>query len=369
MHPPKLLTDLDQRIRNPADPVAWGRDMCRRAAYFARMGRAKAATKDIDEVKARFGHQLDTEVACWLLLAEGALHFFQERPSEAYDRFRTAYGMAVAFDLSLARPTCAAWMAHIEINENRFESMIRFLGEALCTADAEDHHTLGRASLVLATAYHFSGSFEKAQPWYECTRRHATTEGDRSMLSAMFHNIAAFRVSNLRLSDAFGEEISEAVTARASLEASSALTYDLTVRSDSYELLVPTIRGQLLTVEKRFYEAIVVFASIDETLLPSRLRPLVSIDRAWCSLSLGLEQEGRELALAAVQSIGSDLDADDLAFVLARVSAMEAILKMSLIPFSRDRSLELLAAHRHVQRELEMQLDQFTSKLHLGRPK
>ncbi len=101
--------------------------MCRRAAYFARMGKSRTAISDIDEVKAKFGQQLGAEVTCWLLLAEGTLHFFQERPTEAYERFRTAYGMAEAFDVALARPTCAAWMAHIEINENRFESMNRFL--------------------------------------------------------------------------------------------------------------------------------------------------------------------------------------------------------------------------------------------------
>ena len=358
----KLLSDLDAQIKDNPDRVAWARAVCRKASYFARQGQTRSALNAIEKVRAEFASGLDSEVACWLMLAEGILHFFQLEPIEAHDRFRGAYGLAKTFDAKRALPSCAAWMAHIEFNNSDFDSMIRFLDEALSNAPADDYPALGRASLVLADSFHFAGKFVKARPWYEQTRLHATAEEDRSMLSALFHNVAAFRAANVRLADAFGERV-PSETNRATMEAASAYNYDAAIGTTSFGLLVPLLQSQLLAVESQFYEALVILASIDEKILPMRLQPMVGVDRAWCSMGLGLMLEGKVLAKSAAALITGEMEPDDLAYTLGRLAQMEKLSGERFVDCCEERATTSLSAHRSAQLALEAKLDKLQSTL------
>lgn len=362
MHPAKLLVDLDDRIRNTADRISWARDVCRKASYLARMGHSKSALNAIAGVRNELDKGFEPEAGCWLMIAEGVLHFFEMRQTEAYDSFRGAYGVASTFDAKLARPTSAAWMAHIEFNENRFDLMIRFLHESLTLAEEEDHQARGRASLVMADALHFAGQFAKARPWYERTRLHATAEGDRAMLSAFLHNVAAFRAANVRLADAFGESAKEEAK-RALLEAASANNYDTAVGTASFTLLVPLLQSQLLAVERRYYDALMILARLDGENLPVKLQPLVAVEKAWCSIGLGLRREGKEFAQHAAASIGPQLEPDDCAYALARLASIEDHLGQTLLPSSRELAHSILNEHRALQRQLEAKLDKLLEAL------
>jgi hypothetical protein len=111
----RLLASLNAQAEGTRDPVVWAKAVCRAASHFARHGRTEEALKSIGVVRTQFGKELHYEIASWLMLAEGVLHYFQGQPREAYDRVRRAHGLAVALENASARPTCAAWMAMLEV--------------------------------------------------------------------------------------------------------------------------------------------------------------------------------------------------------------------------------------------------------------
>lgn len=353
----KLLRDLDEQIRNSADRVEWARIVCRKASYFARQGETSQALQAIDRVRSEFAGRIEPEVACWLMLAEGILHYFELRPDDAYDRFRGAYGLAKTFDASRALPACAAWMAHIELDSCSYDSMIKFLEEAFANASPDDHPTLGRASLILADALHFAGQFQKARPWYEKTRLHATSEEDRSMLSALFHNVAAFRIANVRLADACGEG-NPTEANRASMELYSAHNYDVGVGVTSFQHSIPLLQAQMLSVEGRHYEALVILTSTDLSRLQARFHTIVEINKAWCSLSLGLRPQAIAFAKSAVERMTDDIEPDDLAYVLSRLVQIERIVGETILESCAERAALAVAQHRQAQSSLEKKLDQ-----------
>ncbi|NRF66676.1 tetratricopeptide repeat protein [Aquincola sp. S2] len=296
------------------------------------------------------------------MLAEGMLHYFQMRSIDAHDRFRGAYGLAATFDTVRARPCSAAWMAHIEFNDGRYDSMIRFIEEALTRAPEDDHQALARASLVLADSYHFAGTFKKARPWYERARRHATAEGDGATMSALMHNMAAFRTANVRLADAFGSEM-PAEAKQAAMEAASAFNYDAAVGTESWRLMVPMLQGQLLAVHGKFHDALMMLTSIDTKYLPVRERPLVAADRAWCLVQLEIFEHVDEFALEAARANEIDQETDDLAYVFARLARVQEQTGKQYVRDCSERAARALTRHRDAQAALEAKLDQLELRI------
>ncbi|NRF66675.1 hypothetical protein HLB44_06740 [Aquincola sp. S2] len=358
-----LLSELDKRIRASSDSVSWARDVCRAASHYARQGQVDVALKWMDSVKRHFGKRIDPEVACWLMLGEGMLHFFQVRPGTAHDLFRGAYGLAVAFDAARARPSCAAWMALNEFNDSRFDSMLRFIEEALTLAPEDDHQARARASLVMADAFHFAGTFKKARPWYERARRHATAEGDGATMSALMHNMAAFRTANVRLADAFGDQM-PAEAKQASMEAASAFNYDAAVGTASWlRESAPMLQGQLLAVQGKFHDALMMLTSIDAKCLPQRVRPLVAVDRAWCLVQLEIFEHVDEFALEAARVDDTELETDDLAYLYARLARTQERMDRQYVKDCSELATRALAKHRRAQAALEGKLDELDARM------
>src|SRR5574340_302882 len=84
--PSKLLSDLLLTARETRDRNTWAKSVCRAASHYARQGSGDEAIKSIAEVRSKFQERLEPEVACWLMLAAGILHFFQTNSKMAYDR-------------------------------------------------------------------------------------------------------------------------------------------------------------------------------------------------------------------------------------------------------------------------------------------
>jgi tetratricopeptide (TPR) repeat protein len=317
----RLLTRLEEEARTSTDRVSWARSVCRAASHFARQGLTNEASIAIDSVRRTFGADLDPEVASWLMLAEGIVHFTAGDHLAALDRIRRAEGLAVALNTTSAKAACAAWLAHIEFNLSNFDSMIPLLGRALKEAAPADHQALGRASLVMADAYHYAGSFSQARPWYEAARLHATSEGDEAMLSAMLHNVAAFRAVNVLLADALGECLPEEAQ-RAKLEAASAASYDTAVGTRSFDSLTALLSGQLLIVDGRNEEAHKRLSAVSPKALPKRLWPVLHADLAWCANILGYEEQSKNHCREALSGIDVQMDDDDAAYAWSRLARL-----------------------------------------------
>lgn len=321
----RLLAKLEEDARTSKDRVTWARSVCRTATQFARQGLTSEAVAAIESVRQAFGSGLEAEVAAWLMLAEGVCHFTAGDQQAALDRIRRADGIAVAFDSTPARPSCAAWLAHIEFNLSEFGAMQAHLQRALSEADPTDHQALSRASLVMADAYHYSGYFSIARPWYDATRIHATAEGDEATISAMLYNVAAFRAANVLLADALGECLPDEAS-RAKLEARSAANYDNAVGTRSFESLTILLSGQLLLVEGRERDALSRLSSIASPTLPARLRAVLSSDLALCTARLGLSEDARAYIRTALVEIGEKMDDDDAAYAWSRLSDVHSML-------------------------------------------
>ena len=324
----RLLATLNAQASGTRDPVLWARAVCRAASHFARHGMTREALKSISVVRAQFGNELHHEVASWLMLAEGVLHFFQLQPRESYDRIRRGYGLAVALQTESALPSCAAWMAHFEFNECMYDKMASHLQEALTMAKADDHQAHARASLVLADAFHLAGEYVLARPWYEKTRQRAAAEGDEATLSAMLYNVAAFRAANVRLDDAFGFEMTKEAH-RASMEASSSINYDFAIGTLGLDFLSQMLRGLIFTIDKKYSEALEAFNGIDLAKIPRRMQGSVHADVAWCSANIGQEEFAWERAMLAVDALNDITDSDDIAYVNSRISKVAALCDRS----------------------------------------
>lgn len=315
----RLLNSLFQQARDSSDRDSWAKAVCRSASHYGRQGHTDRALEAIGAVRAEYGNDLTATAASWLWLAEGILHFFQNRWSESHDRIRRAYALSFAMQVVDAQPSCAAWMAHCHFNALRFPQMAETLEQALRLARSDDHQALARASLVLADAVHFAGSFQRARPWYDRARLHATAEGDESTLSALMHNLAAFRTGNVRIANAFSEA-SLVETKHALMQANSAWNFDTAIGTASLTTLLPLLQGQTLTVLHRFVEAERMFRSIDQAALEDKSLPLLLVDLAWCVASLGRQGEADALARKAQDLVVPTTDIDEVAFINARLA-------------------------------------------------
>ena len=358
----RLLDSLNREAANPKDPVSWAKTVCRAAAHFARHGMSAEAIQAISNVRNHYGVNIEPEVASWLMLAEGVLNYFSANTRDAYDRIRRAYGLAVALQTESALPVCAAWMALIEFHDSENVKMCSHLEEALTSARKDDYSANARASLVLADAYHLSGSYELARPWYDRARLSASDDGDNAAISAMLHNVASIRAANARLDDTFGLGASKEAH-RASLEAASSRHYDHAINTRGLDFLSLMLRGLTRTLERNYSEAIELFAQVDTSrLLPQMYSPLYA-DLAWCNSNLGLTDVASRYFREARDSAAHLLEDDDKAYVFSRLAQTSELLGMRNEVGSLRHSAEThLRLHREFQSRLRNQLDNVRKK-------
>jgi tetratricopeptide (TPR) repeat protein len=360
----RLLAQLAARIATARDPVEAACLRAQRGIYLARQGKYDEAEAIVKSIRDEFGTRPNAEVTAWISLVEALIHFYSQPGPKALDRLRRAHALSHAMNHPVLVPLCAAWLAHIEFNSNRMAPMLQYAVEALRLAKPEHHAALARVSLVIADAFHYAGRFDLAKPWYAAVRQHALAEGDDAMISAMLHNVAAFRANEVRLADAFG--VSTPTEARrALLEAESTLNYDIGIGTLSMALLIPLMKAQLLATEGRFSEALEIFNDVLDRDSPENLerrKACFYADRAWCRLQLNQV----DLALADVETAcahsENSTDSDDSASMHARVAEVLAQLgKYELSLEHKRKATEFRQRHLNVQAELLMQLEQSIS--------
>lgn len=352
----RLLSHLEATIRTTNDRAIWARSACRQAEILGRQGDTKLAQQAIAAVRSEFGGALTPEVASWLMLTEGILSLYTGGADMGIGRMRGAYAIAAATENCSARPTCAAWMALYSLNTRRFDEMSSFLVESLRFADADDHQANARASLVLADGFHFGGRFDLGRPWYDRARLHASKEGDESAISAMLHNIAAFRTSNLKLADALGTQLADEAR-HASMEAASAAAYDRAIGTKSFDQFIPHVTAQAHMIEKRYEEAQVILARIDVAGLPHRVHAVHYADLATCALHLGCPHQLDELIQLAEKALAVQMDGDDIVYTNCRLASIHSVMgNPSLEAKSLARAKEEASSFRAVQTDLVAKL-------------
>jgi hypothetical protein len=261
------------------------------------------------------------------------------------------------------RATAAAWLANMAFANGGSTRVAELVREALDGAAPEHHGARARAALVAGYAYHFGGQPDVAQRWYEASRRHAIAEGDEAHLSALMHNQAWMRASLARMALLFeGEKRDPGSVTQALMGAESIGHYDAGIGTASLGSLVPILRAQVLTAQRRWDDALALFdtnfdAAMAEGL--KRIAPCLLADRAWCELNRGQPERARALAGAAEQALADPCDTDDRAMALARLSQVrEALGEAGLAAQHQAEAQRLHAAHREQQQRIVAVLDE-----------
>jgi tetratricopeptide (TPR) repeat protein len=234
------------------------------------------------------------------------------------------------------------------------EPMLQYAVQALQLAQPTHHAALARVSLVVADAFHFAGRFDLAKDWYAAVRQHALAEGDDAMISAMLHNVAAFRANEVRIADAFGEPM-PLEAKRVLMETESTKNYDIGIGTLSLALLIPLMKAQLLTTGERFEEALEIFVEVLESNSPENLerrKACFYADRAWCYLRTGKTQAAILDVDEACQRAEDPADADDLAVTHARVAEI-----MKQLGQDQKAATHEALAHQFLDRHLAAQAE------------
>jgi tetratricopeptide (TPR) repeat protein len=318
----RLLARLQARIAEERDPVRNACLRAQRAVHLARQGSHDEAQAEVRALRTAFAERPNAEVTAWISLAEAVDSFYRHPGPQALDRLKRAQALARAIGHVELQAVCAAWLAHLEFNANRMETMVQHAAEALRLARPEHHAALARVSLVVADAYHFAGRFDLAKAWYAAVREHALADGDDAMISAMLHNVATFRASTVRLSELFSG-LNREQASLAMMQAQSTENYDLGIGTASLTWFVPLIRAQLLTSDAKFAEAAGLFSAHLEDAKEqglARLLPSFYADYAWCCIQLGRRDEATGLLKAALSHVAPGCDPDDLATTYGRAA-------------------------------------------------
>ncbi len=356
----RLLNQLAARIAAARDPVEAACFRAQRAVYLARQGKHDEAEAVVKSIREQFGTTPNAQVTAWVSLAEALIHFYSQPGPEAMDRLKRAHVLSRAMNHPVLLPLCEAWLAHMEFNANRMAPTLQHAQEALRLAQPDHHAALARVSLVIADAFHFADRFDLAKDWYAAVREHALAEGDDAMISAMLHNVAAFRANEVRLADAFGEPMPEAAK-RALMEGESTRNYDQGIGTLSLALLIPLMRAQLLTATGRYAEAMEVYQETLERDSPENLerrKACFHADRAWCHAQLQDFERANSDVTQARKLAAVPADQDDLACMHARISGV--LLRLGHIAeaaLHHEHSVHHRAQHVAAQADL---LDQLT---------
>lgn len=343
----RLLARLDAAIAAARHPVEQACLRAERAGLQARLGHLALARQAIDQLRAQFASHPHAQVSAWLHLADGLHDHFKSFSPTARDKVLRAHGLSAAAGLRRLRALCAAWLAQMEFGRDNDAAIAHAVGDALKHAAPDDHSVHSRIGLVLAHCYHGAGRFDRAQPWYAKARSHAVTEGDEATLSALMHNQAWLRLADARSDELFGHGGRERAR-QALLGADSTAHFDAGIGTASLRSSVPMLRAQLLVLDGRCDEALVLFdAQFDAALRDGleRLRAGFLADMAWCCVTLGQIERARRLAEDAVLWVDVQ-EHDDRALTLAQLARVQRSLDdAALAQELLERAVQARQAH------------------------
>jgi hypothetical protein len=321
MKPSRLLLRLEAEIGSAKSMLEADCLRAERAGYLARLGRFEEVQLELADLHGRYDLRPNAEISAWLNLVEGLVIHSREMGPTARDKVLRAYALSGAARLLKIRALSAAWLAHLDFLQADIVSMTSFADEALTLADQSHHSARARANLVVAQGYHQGGRLDLALPWYLRARQHATSDGDDTMVSALMHNMAWLRASNIRQEQLHGN-----TTIRENdyslLSAQSTAHYDLLVGTTNLQGHIPILQAKLLASSGQPAAAIVLFDEHLQTAVRQglgRLQADLLADRAWCRVQLGQLIEASKDAILAESNIDPQGQFDDRAFAHSRL--------------------------------------------------
>ena len=323
--------------------------------YWARAGEADRAEKARITLRNEFGDYRNPRVSVLTIVLEALQAYYGELSPYARDRMLRASLLSKGFrDPGLIALT-SAWMAHIEFNHARFDSMVLELtcaNQALQDLSLDRGFAPCRIALTLGDANLIAGLPSVAQSWYDIARREANAIGDHAAIGAMTYNRAALRVARARFDDlaAVDSGIDRSLLR---VDVDSAINYQTAAQLKSLEHLLTTARASLFILQGRFDEAASVIPQLlkaEEVPNPSVQRLLLEADLALAFAKLQRFEEARKYVESCAKTYADVISIPDDDQCLIASSVSEAARLCGLLDVCKPWAAQLAGAvERHAQ--------------------
>lgn len=314
----RLVASIDQ-CQDPERRACYVAEL---ACYWARVGEFGAAEQLRAELRQDFGDGRSVRVSILIMCIEALLMYFRELSPQARDRMARASLLSQAARDSRLIALTSAWMAHIDFNLNRFETMASSIATCFSTMEGDDGTADCRLSLVLGDAFLFVRALASSNAWYARAHAAAGKIGDQAAIGALTYNRAALHVAGARL-QSLHQSLPPPELSLVLAEVQSAINYQAIARLRSLDHLLQSANVGIMILQQRFVDALPYISSV----LNSSDVPPNSAERALlqADLALTLACTGQmERALEAIESLLTtsidSFSADDRAVIWSSIS-------------------------------------------------
>lgn len=316
------------------------------AWYWARIGDAERAEQARQELRREFGDYRNPRVSLLIIILEALQAYYGDLSPYARDRMLRASLLSKGFQDPALVALTSAWMAHIEFNHARFDSMVVELAratQALAELQSSEGFVSCRIALTLGDANLLAGLPAVSQAWYDIARRLANEMGDHAAIGAMTYNRAALRVARSRFDALAGADCGIDQTLLR-VDVDSAMNYQTVAQLRSLDHLLTTTRASLYILRGQFDEAAVAIP----TLLASQDVPEPSVQRLLLEADLALAyaktdrlSEAREHLESCAKAYSNviSIPTDDQCLIASSVSEAAKLCGMSDIHESWNAQL------------------------------
>lgn len=340
------------------------------ACYQARVGEFDEAERIRLELRSVYNDGHSPQVSIRIMCAESLLLFYRALDLGARDRMFRANLLSVALSMPKLVALTSAWLAHIDFNAGKFESMAKSVTATLSSLHADDGSAECRISLVLGDAFLYAGNEEVSKSWYERARLSANFLGDHAAVGALTYNRAALHLARARV-DGLGAEVDRSRISLICAEIRSAVNYQAVAQLKSLDHLLLSASASSLMLEERYSEAsLAVLKLIASSEVPPSSAELALLysDNAFCLARVGSLGLALEMAAAAVEIDASRFDFDDQALIFDGLAKYySAVGDMDLGRKFQSMADQSLVQHKETIARLSQLLVPFVSVASLGK--
>ncbi|RVU43397.1 hypothetical protein [Rubrivivax rivuli] len=327
-----MPSPFEQRILDKLgterDPEARALLRVELACYWARVGEEHSAEQERQALRHEFANARSPRVSILVMVLEALQAYYGRLDPAARDRLLRANLLSKSFNALDLIALTSAWLAHVDLNQARFDSAVRELHTAIqALAQLSDgvESVRCRIALTLGDANLIVGRVQASQEWYESARLDAIAINDHAGVGAMTYNRAALRVARARFEDVAGLD-SGIDRTLLRIDVDTAVNYQSAARLKSLEHLLATTRASQLVYQHKYSDALpVIEALLGTPAVTSRSaqRRLLQADLALALASVGKTAEANRALLQFVTPEADDLPipSDDAA-VMARSAAL-----------------------------------------------
>jgi hypothetical protein len=362
---PKTLERLDAAIQSCRSEKEKRILLVKKACALTRFSFIEEAAALLKRVNGD-GTSYEPRLKAWITFCEGLIEHFGTLAERAIRAFKRAYAVSVATgDLELAA-IASAWIANSEYASGNLSAVPGALVQTFTFADRSNATARARAYVVVADMHNYAGDVASARAWYKRARDAAVDDGDIAMQGVAMFNDAGYRVSQVVLSDCQGGA-DEHTVMLASISVDSVANLELGLGVRHLTSLVPLLRAEVRTVQRKWDEAIGLFDAFlcDRSIeLQHRLMPKYRAHRAYCLAMSGDLPAAIKEVTAAIEEADICPDFDDLFILHARAARVFEAASMN-----DARQTHLLAAERCLnaftafQAELKVSVEAMVSRI------